>query len=268
MSSGCSLAILIALASGAAAADLRVCADPDNLPYSNLRGQGFENELAQLVGHQLGRNIRYVWISARVGYFQALEDGRCDTVMGVPAQLREVRTTIPYYRSIYVFLTRSDRNLSIRSFDDPRLKSLRIGLQVMGADDATAPPAAALTARGMIRNVTWYRLYQNYLSASRPEALIEALMRGEVDVAIEWGPAAGYFSKTMAAAVRINPVWPQSQGSVPFAFDISMGVRRNDAKLAADLDSVLRRNAAGIRGILTRYGVPIARRPAEDSSYR
>jgi mxaJ protein len=259
MFSGCRAALLLALAWPVLAADLRVCADPDNLPYSNSRGQGFENELAQLVGRQLGRTVRYYWAPQREKFFKALAAGACDAAMEAPANYPGIRTTRPYYRSSYVFVSRRDRKLGIRSFDDPRLKTLRIGVQVMGADDASAPPTEALAARGMIRNVTWYRLYQHYLTANHPGELIDAVERGDVDVAIGWGPLVGYFARTAAAPLEVAPVSPQFERSVPFAFDISMGVRSGDRRLAAELNSILQRRRAEIRGLLRKYGVPLSR---------
>ena len=251
------VACLLALSCTAVAADLRVCADPDNLPFSNSHEQGFENELARYVGRQLDRPVHYVWVPQREKFFKALAAGACDLAMEAPANYPGVQTTRPYYRSTYVFVSRRDRRLGIRSFDDPRLKTLRIGVQVMGADDAAAPPAEALTARGMIRNVTWYRLYRNYLSANHPEELVDAVERGDVDVAIAWGPLVGYFAKKSATPLEVTPVSPRAERSIPFTFAISMAVRRDDAKLAAQLNSILERHGAQVRAILSKYGVPL-----------
>jgi quinoprotein dehydrogenase-associated probable ABC transporter substrate-binding protein len=257
MSLGCRLIASLAFVSLASAAGLRVCADPDNLPYSNSRQQGFENELARLVGRELGHPIAYHWLPQREKYFKALAAGACDLVMEAPAKYPGIRTTRPYYRSIYVFVSRRDRKLSIRSFDDAQLKTLHIGVQVMGSDDATAPPAEALATRGMMRNVTWYRVYQNYLSANRPEVLIDAVEKGDVDVAIAWGPLAGYFARRARTPLEISPVSPRFERSVPFVFDIAMGVSPGNTELAAQLNGILDRNAVEVRRILEGYGVPL-----------
>jgi mxaJ protein len=213
----------------------------------------------------LHRPVRYIWLPQSEKSFKALAAGQCDAMMEVPSRVEQVRTTRPYYRSAYVFVTRRDRRLGIRSFDDPRLKSLRIGVQVFGAD---APAAHALSARGIVHNVRWYTLYQNYLSASQPRRLIDAVANGDVDVAIAWGPQAGYFAASASAPLRLTPVSPEAGGSVPFAFDIAMGVGRQNARLASDLNRVLSAHAAEIRQILTRYGVPLAPRRYERTSTR
>jgi len=257
MCSGCSAVLLLALASLAGATDLRVCADPDNLPYSNSHGQGFENELARLVGRQLNRHVRYYWLPQRGKYFGALRAGACDMAMEAPLNYPGIRTTKPYYRSIYVFLSRRDRNLNIRSFNDALLRNLRIGVQVMGDDDAVAPPAEALAARGMLRNITWYGLYRNYLTANRPAVLIDAIEKGEIDVAIAWGPLGGYFARIAQTPLRVTPVSPRSERSVRFAFDIAMAVEPRNVTLAGQLNGFLARHAVETRRILERYGVPL-----------
>lgn len=265
MSSGyrVTLALAAALCAGtAAAADLRVCADPDNLPYSNRQQQGFENKLAELIGRDLGRPVRTVWIPQRGPFFKALQHGVCDVVMGVPSGFEEALTTDPYYRSSYVFATPRAKHLAIRSFDDPRLKKLRIGLQVVAQDDGDVPPAQALAHRGLVRNISWYRINQNYLGANQPTRLLEGVEHGDVDVAIVWGPMAGYFAKTTGAALELTPVSPQAEGAVPFAFDISVGVRPGDTKLQAQLTSLLHRRQAEIHQLLEDYGVPLVSRRA------
>ena len=132
----------------AAAPPLRVCADPNNLPFSNRQGQGFENKIATLVAAELHRPLVYLWAPQRRGFIRGtLETGRCDVIIGVPAGYGRLQTTRPYYRSSYVFVARRDRALRIRSFDDVRLRALRIGIQVIGDDYANPPPAQALAAR-------------------------------------------------------------------------------------------------------------------------
>ena len=250
------IGLFVACLGVAAAADLRVCADPDNLPYSNRQRQGFENRLATMVGRDLGRPLRYYWIPQRGPFFKALESGACDLVMGVPSGFPAALTTRPYYRSSYVFASRRASHLNLRSFDDHRLKTLRIGLQIVGEGDGDVPPAQALAHRGIIRNISWYRLNQNFLGARRPASLLNAVERGDVDVAIVWGPVAGYFAEHSAVAFELTPVSPQSEGPVPFAFDISMGVRRGDPRLEAALNRIIRGRQAAIRRLLEQYGVP------------
>lgn len=251
------LAVALMGAATLAAADLHVCADPENLPYSNRQQQGFENKLADLVGRELGRPIQYEWIPQRKPFFKALQQGACDLVMGVPSQFPLALTTQPYYRSSYVFASRRDRNLDVQSFDDQRLKSLRIGLQIVEEGDGDVPPAQALAHRGILRNISWYPLNENYLTANRRTSLLQAVSRGQIDVAIVWGPLAGNFAKHSKVPLRLTAVSPQSEGRIPFVFDISMGVRPGDTKLAAALNSIIRGRQVEIRRLLEGYGVPL-----------
>src|SRR4051812_30877951 len=139
---------------------LRVCADPNNLPFSNQAREGFENALASLLAKDRGARLEYTWWAQRRGFLRStLNAGACDVVMGVPPGLDGVRTTAPYYRSTYVFTTRRDRQLHLASLDDPRLRRLRIGVQMIGDDFANSPPAHALSARGLVANVVGYSVY-------------------------------------------------------------------------------------------------------------
>jgi mxaJ protein len=196
MYSGCKAIVFLAAASLAQAAPIRVCADPSNLPYSDRAGRGFENEIATLVSRKLERPLEYRWIPQRDKFFNALSQGLCDMAVEAPVGLPDVRTTKPFYRSSYVFVTRRDRGIHIRTLEDPRLAGLRIGLASIGADTSSAPAARILAAQGVLHNVTWYRLYQNYLDANRPEAPVEAVERGDVDVAILWGPTQGILQES------------------------------------------------------------------------
>lgn len=250
------LALSAACVSSAFAADLRVCADPDNLPYSNRQERGFENQLAIVAGRDLGRPVRYSWIPQRAPFFKALRQGVCDVVMGVPSGFQGALTTQPYYRSSYVFASRRANHLNIRSFDDERLKTLRIGLQIVAEGDGDVPPAQALAHRGIVRNISWYRINQNFLGANRPANLLAAVARGDIDLAIVWGPMAGYYARRSAVPLDLTPVPPQKEGPVPFAFDISMAVRPGDARLQKELNSIIHRRRAEIRRLLDRYGVP------------
>lgn len=259
MFSGSRTALALALIGAATltAADLRVCADPENLPYSNRQQQGFENKLADLVGRELGRPIHYEWIPQRKPFFKALQQGACDLVMGVPSQFPLALTTQPYYRSSYVFASRRDRNLDVQSFDDPRLKTVRIGLQIVQEGDGDVPPAQALARRGILRNISWYPLNENYLTTNQRTSLLQAVSRGQIDVAVVWGPLAGNFAKHSKVPLRLTKVSPQSEGRIPFAFDMSMGVRPGDTKLAGTLNSIIRRRQVEIRRLLESYGVPL-----------
>ena len=262
--------LLPILAFGATSRDLRVCADPNNLPYSNASGQGYEIDLARLAGRNLGRSVQFVWAPQRGAFLQnTLYAGRCDVVMSIPTSIADVRATHPYYRSSYVFVTRADRHLNIRSFDDPRLKKLRIGVQILQNESGSAtPPAAALMDRQLANNIVWYRIYPNFSRSNPAAALVEGVERGEIDVAVAWGPLAGFCARQAATPLEIHAVSPAIEHSVPLAFDISMGVRRDDATLCAALNRIIARREPEIRRILERYGVPtgFAAPPAARSS--
>jgi mxaJ protein len=237
---------------------LRVCADPNNLPFSNARGEGFENKLVSLIAQELGAKVEYTWWAQRRGYVRnTLKDKRCDFWPGVATQVEMLATTRPYYRSSYVFVTRADRNLDITSFDDPRLKRLTIGVQMIGDDASNTPPTHALARRGIVGNVRGYMLYGDYARPNPPAAVVQAVDRGGLDVAVVWGPLAGYFAQRAEHPLTVVPVQPWLDGPQwPMVFDISMGVRREDAKLRDRLDAVLERKSSDINRLLQTYGVP------------
>lgn len=238
---------------------LRVCADPNDLPFSNRKGEGFENALATLVAHDLGRHATYVWWPQHRGFARnTLNAMKCDVIMGVPSSYELAQTTEPYYRSTYVFVTRHGRHLHIGSLDDPILRRLRIGIHAIGGDQAGTPPALALAKRGIDSKIVGFPLYGDYSTPNPQARLIDAVASGDVDVAIAWGPLAGYFARRQPVALDIVPVSPQVDVPfTPFVFDISMGVRRGDTALRTALESVLERRKGEIREVLRRYGVPL-----------
>jgi quinoprotein dehydrogenase-associated probable ABC transporter substrate-binding protein len=237
---------------------LRVCADPNNLPFTNQKQEGFENKLADLVARDLHATVRYTWWPQRRGFIRnTLKAGQCDVVTAIPSSFEMALATRPYYRSTYVFVYRKDWGIDVRSFDDPALKKLRIGVQMIGDDGTNSPPAHALASRGIIDNVTGYSVYGDYSQPNPPARIVEAVAKGEVDVAVVWGPLAGYFAPRQRVPLELVPVSPQiDMPFLPFVFDISMGVRRGDKKLQAELDQVLERRRPEIDALLDRYGVP------------
>jgi quinoprotein dehydrogenase-associated probable ABC transporter substrate-binding protein len=237
---------------------LRVCADPNNLPFSNQRLEGFENKIAELLAQDLGERVEYTWWAQRRGFFRnTLKAGMCDVVIGVPSGFEMASTTRPYYRSTYVFLSRKDRRLDVKSFDDPVLLKLRIGVQIIGDDQSNAPPAHALTRRHIVDNVKGFTLYGDYSQHDPPARIIDAVAEGDIDLAIVWGPLAGFFAKQARVPMDVVPVSPQiDQPFLPFVFDISMGVRRGDQELRDQLDQFLERRHPEIERILEEYRVP------------
>lgn len=239
---------------------LRVCADPNNMPFSNAAGEGFENHLAELVAGELGARVEYTWWAQRRGFIRStLGEHQCDVVMGLPSSMEMALMTRPYYRSTYVFVTRRDANLQLRSLDDSLLRTLRVGVQVIGDDYTNAPPAHALAQRGIVRNVVGYTVYGDYSQPSPPSRIIQAVTSGEIEVAIAWGAMAGYFARRADVALDVVRVLPEIDlPFLPMVFDISMGVRREDVRLRDELDAVLARRRTDVQLLLDRFDVPRA----------
>ena len=241
---------------------LRVCANPDNLPFSNIKQEGFENRIAKLIAAELRVPIAYTWHSQRRAFLRrTLNADRCDLVMGAPVGLQRLVTTKPYYRSTYVFVTRDDRKLGIRSFDDAALKPLKIGLHAVGDDGENPPPVYSLARRGLAANIVGYKLW-DVDSVKNPQGrIIEAVAKGEIDVAIVWGPFAGYFAKQQRVALTIAPV-PPDIPELPLEYAMALGVRAGEDALKSRLDAILDKRRDDIRRILTSYGVPLVGNPA------
>lgn len=221
----------------------RVCSDPANLPFSNAAGQGFENKIAELVARDFGERLEYAWLPQRMGFVRnTLGRGACDVIIGVPANYELASPTAPYYRSSYVFVS---RHADVTSLDDTKLKSMKIGVQIAAGD---TPAVQALVSRHLIDNMRGYPV-----TGDGAKTIVDAVAKGEVDVAIVWGPQAGYYAK----GLEITPVSPQIDPPfLPFVFDISMAVRRGDSKLRDRLDAEIERRRPEIEKILDAYGVP------------
>jgi mxaJ protein len=239
--------------SGDQSEPIRVCADPENLPYSNHELQGFENKIAEVIGQDLGASLSYYWWPAQMGMIRhTLQVDQCDVLISIPKGYDPVLWTKPYYRSTYVLVYRSDRKLGLRSLDDAALKGLRIGVHV------NTPPYDALANRGLAENMVTYRLFfdpQDPDPSRRPEKVLQDVLSGAIDVAIAWGPLVGYFTKQHPSALEVVAV--DDDTKVPMSFEFSMGVRKGDRELKARLEGVLDRRAADIRRILADYGVPL-----------
>lgn len=236
---------------------LRVTADPNNLPFSNQRREGFENKIAELIASELDVNLDYSWRAQRRGFFrETLKENRADLVLGVPAHFEMALTTMPYYRSSYVFVYRKDRGLDLHSLDDPALRKLKIGVQLIGSDGVNTPPAHALANRGIIDNVFGYTVYGDYSQDNPPARIVEAVAKGEIDVAIVWGPVGGYFAGKQKVPLVVAPVSPAADPHLPFTFSIAIGVRKEDKDLRNEINEILARKKPQIEAILDQYGVP------------
>ena len=250
------------------AAPLRVCSDPNNLPFSNQRQEGFENRLAAMLASDLHRPLRYVWLPERRGYIRrTLNAGLCDMLLGVPEHLDAVLPTRPYYRSTYVFLSRADDPRVVRTLDDSLLHTLRVGIHLIGDDYQNTPPAHALARRHVMGNVVGYMIYGDYAKPNPPSDIVAAVARGDIDLAIVWGPFAGYFGPRQPVKLRILPVQPGADGpALPFTFAMALGVPRRDTVLRNQLDAVLVRRRGDIERLLDRYGVPRVGNPGRGAT--
>jgi quinoprotein dehydrogenase-associated probable ABC transporter substrate-binding protein len=243
---------------------LRISADPNNLPFTNDRLEGFENKVAEVLADELGCDLEYAWRAQRRGFFrQSLKEGECDVVLGVPVGFDMATTTSPYYRSGYVFVTRKDRKLGVTSFDDAGLKTLKIGVQMIGDDGYNTPPAHALARRGLTDNVVGFTVYGDYSEPNPPARIIDAVAKGNIDAAVVWGPTAGYFAKKSPVPLELTPVKPAvDEDGLPFTFGIALGVRRGNTEFRDRLDAILKKRKAEIDRILDDYGVPRVAKPA------
>jgi quinoprotein dehydrogenase-associated probable ABC transporter substrate-binding protein len=238
------------------------------LPFSNQHLQGFENKIAALLARELNATVAYTWWAQRRGFLRhTLNASACDLVMGMPRRVESVLTTSPYYRSTYVFVYRQDAGPQIHSLDDPALRTVKIGVQLIGDDAANTPPAYALARRNIIQNVVGYSVYGDYAQANPPARIIEAVATGAVDVAVVWGPLAGYFARSQPVPLAVVPVLPSADSpSLPFVFEISLAVRRGEEAFRAELEEVLQRQRSEINRILDEYGVPRVEAPEQRSA--
>lgn len=242
----------------AAGRELRVCADPNNLPFSNQKGEGFENKIAELVAEELDAELSYTWWAQRRGFIRnTLNADACDVVIGVPAGYELVATTAAYYRSVYVYVYRADRGLDLQSMTDPRLRTLKIGVHLIGDDGANPPPAHALGAQGIVDNVFGYMIYGDYREPNPPARVIEAVAEGELDVAAVWGPFGGYFAKEARVPLAAVPITDTAAfAPLRFEFGVAMGVRKDDGALLDELNDIIERRREDIHALLDTYGVP------------
>ena len=249
-------AALLALpcAGAAAARALRVCAEPDNLPLSNSHEAGFENRIARVVADELRATLVYEWQPQRRGFVRkTIGADVCDVWIGVPAGLERVLTTRPYYRSGYVFVNRADARAPLASFADPRLATLRIGVQLIGNDLAATPPALALARAGALDGVVGYPVYGEGSAAARISADLAA---GKLDAALVWGPQAGWFTEHAAVPLAVQPATAPPGFELPFEFAIAVGVKKGDDELQRALDDALARRARDVDAILDEFRVP------------
>jgi mxaJ protein len=232
-----------------ASTSLTICADPQNPPFSTRQGTGFENKIAKAIASELHETVRFHWQRMGRGFVREVVDkGACDAVISVPLGMRGLRVTTPYYRSTYVFVTRSTER-PITSIDDPRLANMKVGVQVL--DDDYAPPARALARRRLTNNVVGFEMDENAGN------IISAVATKKIDTAIVWGPLAGYYARRYSSKLTLSPVSPEiDPPQLPFTFEFGVGVRQSESELYNKLDEAVRRAQPRIDRILRAYGVP------------
>lgn len=255
------LALAAAPAPAAAQKSLRVCADPNNLPFSNAQGQGFENALAGFVAHQLGEKVAYTWWPWQRGRVRkALRAGLCDVVIGLPSEVGGIAATRPYYWSSYVFVSRADRHLAVNSIKDHKLRHLKIGVEEIHGNRFYTPPARMLADKGLAD-----RLIPYPIAGARRARIVEAVAKGDIDIAAVWGPVAGYFARHVPVPLTIVPIADYEMfstrlihfGLAAFQYDIAMGVRPGDEPLRRALDRVIAEHQPQITALLQQFGVPV-----------
>jgi len=241
---------------------LRVCADPNNLPFSNEKGEGFENKIAELLASKLHKNLAYTFYPGATGFVRnTLNAHLCDVVLGSPQGNDYVQPTNPYYRTTYALVTRADSDLAdLRSLDDPRLKApgRRIGLV------ANTPPGNLLAQYGLLGAVKPYPLMVDTRFDSSSVAMISDLEKGDLDVALLWGPFAGYRAKTSAKTLVVTPI--ADAPGARMSFRIAFGVRRSDQNWKRELNRFIAENKNALDAILRDYGVPLIDEDAKSGS--
>lgn len=231
----------------------RVCADPNNMPFSNQQGQGFENKIADLFAQQLGKSVGYVWYPQVIGFARnTLNVFRCDVVMGIAENSDLMQNTNPYYRSVYTLAIRPGTGLDgVATLEDKRLIGKRIGVV------AKTPPSTIMAMNGLMSSARSYILaLSSKESDSAAKQMMDDLAAGRLDAAVLWGPMAGYYAKHEPVPIKVIPLLHEP-GPVPMDFSITLGVRYSDQAWKRQLNQLVAKNQERINQILEEYGVPL-----------
>jgi quinoprotein dehydrogenase-associated probable ABC transporter substrate-binding protein len=231
---------------------LRVCADPRNLPFSNEKGEGFENKLAELFAEKLQKKLEYMFFPQATGFVRmTLGAHRCDVIMGFPQGDELVQGTNPYYRTAYALVARPGSGLEdVAWLGDERLKGKRLGIV------AGTPPATNMAANGLMTNAKPYPLMIDTRIDSSAVAMIKDLMAGEIDAGVLWGPMAGYYATQVNPPLHVTPLVKETSGP-RLAYRIGMGVRPADQNWKRQLNRLIQENQPAINKILLDFGVPL-----------
>ncbi len=255
------VAVLSVAAAGSLQAEpvLRVCADPDNMPFSNAEGEGFENKLAELIAERLGSKLEYAWVTESMGYLpHSVGKGACDLVMGYAQGTGLIEDTNPYYHTSYVLITRADDESlkGVETLSDPRLKKKRIGLF------ARTPPASILAMHGLISNAKPFETEAGRSQSAAAVAMIEEIASGELDAGLLWGPVGGYYAQRADVPLTVVPLVKETAGPNTI-LGITLGVRPNEPSFKFEINKALTENQNDINVILRGYNVPLLNREGE-----
>src|SRR6516162_4224283 len=230
--------------------ELKVCADPNNLPFSDERKEGFENKIAELIGAELGLTVDYAWFPQVTGFVRnTLRAHLCDLVTGTVAGDEVMQTTNPYYFTTYVMFYRSDKGLTLKGVQDPRLASLRLGVV------AGTPPADLLVHHDLMSRTKPYALTVDTRVESPTHEMVKDVVDGTIDAGFLWGPIAGYYRKHDTLPLTLVPLKSEPDAA-RMAYHIAMGVRANEPEWRRRVNAAIVSRQAEITGVLRDYGVP------------
>jgi len=230
---------------------LRVCADPADLPFSDQKLEGFENKIAALMGQELSVPVTYAWFPQVVGFVRnTLGAGRCDLIMGTVAGDELVQTTSPYYFTSYTIVFRKDSGLTFNGFDDPKLRDLHIGV-VSGT-----PPSDLLVRHGLMANARPYQLQIDTRLGTETHQMILDIVDKKIDAGLLWGPIAGYYIRHDNLPLTLAMLHSEPQAP-RLEYHIAMGVRHNEPDWRRRVNAIIQKRRSDIMAILRDYGVPL-----------
>jgi quinoprotein dehydrogenase-associated probable ABC transporter substrate-binding protein len=230
----------------------RACGDPRNLPFSNDKGEGFENKLAELLAAKLGKKLSYTYFPQATGFVRmTLGSFRCDTIMGFPQGDDQAQVTIPYYRTTYALVFKPGSGLEdVTAIDDPKLRDKRIGIV------AKTPPSTNMAINGLLGHAKSYPLFIDTRADSSAQAMMDDLARGDIDCGILWGPMAGFYARQSTPPLTVVPLTKETTGP-QMIYRIGMAVRPADQELKRTLNQLIMENQAEINRLLISYNIPI-----------
>jgi len=240
--------------------ELKICADPNNLPFSNEKKEGFENKIAELLGAELGLKVDYVWFPQVIGFVRnTLRARLCDLVVGTVAGDDTMQTTNPYYFTTHVMLYRSDKGLGLSGPQDPRFATMRLGVV------AGTPPADLLVRYDLMAHTKPYALMVDTRFESPTHDMVQDIVDGTIDVGFLWGPIAGYYRKRDALPLTLVPL-KSEPGAARMAYHIAMGVRANEPEWRRHINAAIIKHQTEITAILHEYGIPLLNEQGELAS--